>query len=128
MFILRQKKCIRKGTIEAKFVPVFTGSAFKNKGVQPLLDAVVDYMPSPKDVESVKGENTEDGSELTRKCDDNEPFSALAFKIMTAPFVGTLTFVRVYSGTLNSGDSVFLPMKGKKERIGRMLQMHSNNR
>jgi len=122
------KKCIRKGTISAKFVPIFTGSAFKNKGVQPLLDAVVDYMPSPKDVESVKGVNIEDGNELTRKCDDNESFSALAFKIMTDPFVGSLTFVRIYSGKLQTKDSVLNSTSDKKENIGRMLLMHSNNR
>ena len=91
------KKCIRSGTIKGSFVPVLTGSAFKNKGVQPLLDAVVDYLPSPEDVESVKG-LSEDGKELTRDCDDSEPFSALAFKIMTDPYVGTLTFARIYSG------------------------------
>ena len=123
------KKCIRKGTINGSFVPVLTGSAFKNKGVQPLLDAVIDYMPSPKDVESVKGSDVKDESiELTRKCDDNEPFSALAFKIMTDPFVGSLTFTRIYSGTINTKDSVLNSVSGKKENIGRMLLMHANNR
>jgi len=122
------KKCIRLGTIKGSFVPVITGSAFKNKGVQPLLDAVIDYMPSPKDVESIKGVDLNDGSELIRKCDDNEPFSALAFKIMTDPFVGSLTFARIYSGTLKSKDNVLNSTANKKENIGRMLLMHANNR
>ena len=103
------KLCIRKGTLNGSFVPVLTGSAFKNKGVQPLLDAVIDYMPSPTDVANVKGVdvNDDDSKELTRKCEDNEPFSALAFKIMTDPFVGSLTFARIYSGSINTKDSVF---------------------
>ena len=123
------KKCIRTGTIKGNFVPVLTGSAFKNKGVQPLLDAVIDYMPSPIDVDSVKGVNIKDQEiELSRKCDDNEPFSALAFKIMTDPFVGSLTFARIYSGTVNTKDSVLNSNSGKKESIGRMLLMHANNR
>ncbi len=123
------KKCIRKGTLNGSFVPVLTGSAFKNKGVQPLLDAVIDYMPSPEDVDNVKGSDVEDESkELSRKCDDNEPFSALAFKIMTDPFVGSLTFTRIYSGTINTKDSVLNSNSGKKENIGRMLLMHANNR
>ena len=123
------KKCIRSGTIKGNFVPVLTGSAFKNKGVQPLLDAVIDFMPSPIDVESVKGVDVKDEStELTRKCDDNEPFSALAFKIMTDPFVGSLTFARIYSGTVSTKDSVLNSTGGKKESIGRMLLMHANNR
>ena len=122
------KKCIRSGTIKGSFVPILTGSAFKNKGVQPLLDAVVDYMPSPKDVENVKGVDSKNGSEITRKCDDSEPFSALAFKIMTDPFVGTLTFARIYSGTIKSKDSVLNSTVDKKESIGRMLLMHANNR
>ena len=123
------KKCIRAGTIKGNFVPVLTGSAFKNKGVQPLLDAVIDYMPSPKDVESVKGVDVKDeATELTRKCDDDEPFSALAFKIMTDPFVGSLTFARIYSGTVSTKDSVLNSTGGKKESIGRMLLMHANNR
>ena len=123
------KKCIRLGTIKGNFVPVLTGSAFKNKGVQPLLDAVIDYMPSPIDVQSVKGVDVKDAKvELTRKCDDNEPFSALAFKIMTDPFVGSLTFARVYSGTVTTKDSVLNSTSGKKESIGRMLLMHANNR
>ena len=123
------KKCIRLGTIKGNFVPVLTGSAFKNKGVQPLLDAVIDYMPSPIDVSSVKGVDTKDETkELIRKCDDNEPFSALAFKIMTDPFVGSLTFARIYSGTIATKDSVLNSTSGKKESIGRMLLMHANNR
>ena len=101
------KSCIRKGTLNGSFVPVLTGSAFKNKGVQPLLDAVIDYMPSPTDVANVKGVDVNDDSkELTRKCEDDEPFSALAFKIMTDPFVGSLTFARIYSGSINTKDSV----------------------
>ncbi len=123
------KKCIRAGTIKGNFVPILTGSAFKNKGVQPLLDAVIDFMPSPKDVESVKGVDVKDeATELTRKCDDDEPFSALAFKIMTDPFVGSLTFARIYSGTVSTKDSVLNSTGGKKESIGRMLLMHANNR
>jgi len=123
------KKCIRIGTIKGSFVPVLSGSAFKNKGVQPLLDAVVDYMPSPKDVSSVKGVDVKDNTkELTRSCDDTEPFSALAFKIMTDPFVGSLTFTRVYSGKISTKDSVLNSNSGKKESIGRMLLMHANNR
>ena len=122
------KKCIRKGTIKGSFVPVLTGSAFKNKGVQPLLDAVIDYLPSPTDVQSVNGVDTKDGKEIVRKCDDSEPFSALAFKIMTDPFVGTLTFARIYSGTVKTKDSVLNSTADKKESIGRMLLMHANNR
>ncbi|MDC2992168.1 elongation factor G [Pelagibacteraceae bacterium] len=123
------KMCIRKGTIKSSFVPVLTGSAFKNKGVQPLLDAVIDYMPSPIDVSNVKGYDINDESkELTRKCEDNEPFSALAFKIMTDPFVGSLTFTRIYSGSINTKDAVLNSNSGKKENIGRMLLMHANNR
>ena len=123
------KKCIRLGTIKGNFVPVLTGSAFKNKGVQPLLDAVIDYMPSPIDVDNIKGVDVKDRStELSRKCDDNEPFSALAFKIMTDPFVGSLTFARIYSGTVSTKDSVLNSTSGKKESIGRMLLMHANNR
>ncbi len=122
------KKCIRLGTIKGSFVPVLTGSAFKNKGVQPLLDAVVNYLPSPKDVESVKGTSLSDETEIFRKCDDNEPFSALAFKIMTDPFVGSLTFARIYSGKISSKDSVLNSTSNRKESIGRMLLMHANNR
>jgi len=122
------KKCIRSGTIKGNFVPILTGSAFKNKGVQPLLDAVVDYMPSPIDVENVRGVDTQEGTEIFRKCDDDEPFSALAFKIMTDPFVGSLTFARIYSGIISTKDSVLNSTSGKKEVIGRMLLMHANNR
>ena len=122
------KKCIRKGTVDSKFYPVLCGSAFKNKGVQPLLDAVVDYLPSPADVAAVKGTLPGKNTEIERRCDDEEPFSALAFKIMTDPFVGSLTFVRIYSGVLNSGTGVLNSVKDKNERIGRMLQMHANHR
>jgi elongation factor G len=120
-------KGLRLGTVNNDIVPCLCGTAFKNKGVQALLDCVVDLMPSPLDVPSIKGilENEQEG---VRKSDDNEPFAALAFKIATDPFVGTLTFFRVYSGILNSGDSVYNPVKGKKERIGRILQMHANSR
>lgn len=122
------KKCIRKGTIGLRFVPVLCGTAFKNKGVQPLLDAVVDYLPSPTEVPSVRGVDLKGEKEMTRKSSDDEPFSALAFKIMTDPFVGTLTFIRIYSGTLRSGDQVLNSISENKERVGRMLQMHSNSR
>jgi elongation factor G len=120
--------CIRKGTIGYKFVPVLCGSSFKNKGVQPLLDAVIDYLPSPVDVLAVKGVKPGTDQELTRKTDDSEPFAGLAFKIMTDPFVGSLTFVRIYSGTLTSGSGVMNSTKDQRERIGRMLQMHANHR
>ncbi len=122
------RACIRKGTVGGLFVPVVTGSAFKNKGVQPLLDAVVSYLPSPLDVGAVKGTDAEGEVEILRSPDDLEPFSALAFKIMTDPFVGSITFVRIYSGRLESGCTVVNSTKDKKERIGRMLLMHSNNR
>jgi elongation factor G len=122
------KACIRKGTIAGKFVPVLTGSAFKNKGVQPMLDAVVDYLPSPIEVPAINGVHPDTDAEDFRKSDDKEPFSGLAFKIMNDPFVGSLTFVRVYSGVLLSGDAVTNTVKDKKERIGRMLLMHANNR
>lgn len=122
------KKCIRKGTIAAAFVPVICGSAFKNKGVQPMLDAVVDYLPSPLDVPSVKGLKPDSDVEDTRKADDAEPFSGLAFKIMNDPFVGSLTFCRVYSGVLESGSYVMNTVKDKRERVGRMLLMHANTR
>lgn len=121
------KSLIRKGTLGLQFVPVLTGTAFKNKGVQPLLDAVVDYMPSPVDVEAIAG-ITEDNEPTKRDSSDKEPFSALAFKIMNDPFVGSLTFARIYSGELESGSSVYNSVKGKNERIGRMLQMHANDR
>ena len=109
-------------------IPVLCGSAFKNKGVQRTLDAVVDFLPSPLDIESTEG-TTEDGeTEVFRKPDNNEPFSALAFKIMTDPFVGKLTFFRVYSGSVSTGDFIFNPNSGKKERVGRLMLMHSNKR
>ena len=122
------KKCIRKGTIGYKFVPVLCGAAFKNKGVQTLLDAVVDFLPSPLDIGAVKGHKLDSDEELLRKPDDAEPFSGLGFKIMNDPFVGSLTFVRIYSGTLESGSYVLNSVKDKKERVGRMLLMHANNR
>ncbi|WP_126172414.1 elongation factor G [Altericroceibacterium xinjiangense] len=121
------KRLIRKGTLERAFVPVLCGSAFKNKGVQPLLDAVVDYMPSPIDVPAIKGVLPDSDEEATRPSSDEAPFSALAFKIMNDPFVGSLTFTRIYSGHLSKGQ-VLNSVKDKKEKIGRMLLMHSNNR
>jgi len=121
-------KCIRNGTIDSMFVPVLLGSAFKNKGVQPLLDAVVDYMPSPTDVAAIKGVKVGTDEEIERHNSDDEPFSALAFKIMNDPFVGSLSFIRVYSGVLESGKSVMNTVKGKRERVGRMLLMHANSR
>ncbi|MEG1305411.1 MAG: elongation factor G, partial [Oscillospiraceae bacterium] len=122
------KKAIRKGTIANTFVPVTCGTSYKNKGVQKLLDAVVDYMPSPVDVPPIHGMNPKTDVEEVRHSDDNEPFSALAFKIATDPFVGKLCFFRVYSGKLNSGSAVYNSVKGQNERIGRILQMHSNHR
>ncbi|MDA9655234.1 GTP-binding protein, partial [Pelagibacteraceae bacterium] len=122
------KSCIRKGTISGSFVPILCGSAFKNKGVQPMLDAVIDYLPSPLDLPPVKGVKVGEEGELQRKSSDEQPFSALAFKIMTDPFVGTLAFARVYSGVIESGSTVENTVKGKKERVGRMLQMHANSR
>jgi len=123
------KKGIRIRTLANEIVPVFCGSAFKNKGVQAVLDAVIEYMPAPDDVEAIKGIlDDKDGTEAVRKSSDDEPFSALAFKIATDPYVGTLTYFRVYSGVLKSGDTVYNPVKSKKERIGRILQMHSNSR
>jgi elongation factor G len=121
------RKGIRLRTLANEIVPVLCGSAFKNKGVQAMLDAIIDYMPSPTDVDAIKGE-LEDGSEAERGPDDELPFAALAFKIATDPFVGNLTFFRVYSGVLHSGDTVYNAVKGKRERIGRLLQMHSNDR
>ena len=118
---------LRTRTIACEIQPMMCGSAFKNKGVQRMLDAVVQFMPSPVDIPDVKGE-TEEGEHITRKADDAESFSALAFKLMTDPFVGQLTFVRVYSGVLKKGDTVYNSVKGKKERIGRIVQMHANNR
>jgi elongation factor G len=121
------RAALRKGTCEVKIVPVLCGSSYKNKGVQLLLDDVVSYLPAPIDVPDIKG-LLEDGTETFRKSDDSQPFSSLAFKIMTDPFVGRLTFFRVYSGTLESGSYVLNSTKGKRERIGRILQMHANNR
>ncbi len=121
------KKGLRIRTINNEIVPMLCGSAFKNKGVQAMLDAVIDYLPSPVDIPPVKGE-TQNGQPATRSADDSQPFAALAFKIMTDPFVGQLTFIRVYSGVLSSGDTVYTSMKGRKERIGRLLQMHANER
>jgi elongation factor G len=122
------KRCIRKGTISFTFVPVLNGSAFKNKGVQPLLDAVVDYLPAPTDVTAVTGIKMGTDETVERKCSDDEPLSALAFKIMTDPFVGSLTFVRLYSGMLATGQQVLNTVKDQRERIGRMLLMHANTR
>jgi elongation factor G len=122
------KRCIRKGTISFSFVPVLNGSAFKNKGVQPLLDAVVDFLPAPTDVTAVSGIKMGTDETVQRKCSDDEPFSGLAFKIMTDPFVGSLTFVRIYSGVLTTSQQVLNTVKDSKERIGRMLLMHANTR
>ena len=125
------RRLIRLGTLAIKFIPVLCGSAFKNKGVQPLLNAVIDYLPSPLDVVDYMGFKPGDETEtrdIARRADDNMPFSGLAFKIMNDPFVGTLTFTRIYSGTMNKGDSILNATKDKKERIGRMMMMHSNNR
>ncbi|SDH31921.1 elongation factor G [Roseospirillum parvum] len=122
------KACIRKGTIAMQFVPVLCGSAFKNKGVQTMLDAVIDFMPAPTDVASIRGVLPDTEEEVKRVSSDDEPFSALAFKIMNDPFVGSLTFARIYSGILESGSYVLNTVKGKRERIGRMLLMHANSR
>jgi elongation factor G len=121
------KRLIRKGTLSLQFVPVLTGTAFKNKGVQPLLDAVISYMPSPLDVLAIRGTD-EYGEDIVRHSSDAEPLSALAFKVANDPFVGTLTFTRVYSGVMETGTNVYNSVKGKSERIGRMLQMHANDR
>jgi elongation factor G len=121
------KKALRARTIANEIVPMLCGSAFKNKGVQAMLDAVIDYMPAPTDIPPVKGE-LENGTIGERKASDDEPFAGLAFKIMTDPFVGQLVFFRVYSGVVNSGDTIYNPIKGRKERIGRILQMHANQR
>jgi elongation factor G len=121
------RKALRKGTCEVKIFPVLCGSSYKNKGVQPMLDAVVHYLPSPLDIPAIKGV-LPDGTETERKASDDEPFSALAFKIMSDPYVGKLAFFRVYSGTLSSGSYVLNSTKGKRERIGRILQMHANHR
>ena len=122
------KKLIRKGTLNFSFVPVLTGSAFKNKGVQPMLDAVVDYLPSPLDVPPIQGLKLDGVTVDERPAEDNAPFAALAFKIMTDPFVGTLTFARIYSGKLDSASTVLNSVKDKKEKVGRMLLMHANDR
>ncbi|MFL5236853.1 MAG: elongation factor G, partial [Rhizomicrobium sp.] len=121
------KRCIRKGATSFSFVPVLCGSAFKNKGVQPLLDAVIDYLPSPLDIPPVKGTDLK-GNEVERPADDKAPFAGLAFKIMDDPFVGSITFVRIYSGTLVSGTGVLNSVKDRTERVGRMLLMHANSR
>ncbi|MFN3364859.1 MAG: elongation factor G, partial [Exiguobacterium mexicanum] len=122
------KAGIRKATLSVEFYPVLVGSAFKNKGVQLMLNAVVDYLPSPVDVESIKGINLDTEEEITREPSDDAPFSALAFKVMTDPYVGKLTFFRVYSGTAQAGSYVKNSTKGKRERLGRILQMHANSR
>ncbi|MEH7223780.1 elongation factor G [Bacillus sp. JJ1566] len=122
------KKAIRTATLSVEFYPVMCGTAFKNKGVQKMLDAVIDYLPAPTDVASISGHDADTGEDIERHSDDSEPFSALAFKVMTDPYVGKLTFFRVYSGTLNSGSYVKNSTKGKRERIGRILQMHANHR
>jgi elongation factor G len=122
------RRCIRKGTIASAFVPVLCGSAFKNKGVQPLLDAVVDYLPAPSDVTAIHGVKMGSDEPVVRRCSDDEPFAALAFKIMTDPFVGSLTFVRLYSGVIATGTQALNSVKDSRERIGRMLQMHANHR
>src|SRR5512134_1076965 len=122
------RRCIRKGTISNTFVPVVCGSAFKNKGVQPLLDAVVYYLPAPTEVPPIRGLKAGTDEEIERRSSDDEPFAALAFKIMSDPFVGSLTFIRVYSGIVNSGDMIRNTIKDKAERVGRMLLMHANTR
>ena len=122
------KELIRKGTISGEFVPIFCGSAFKNKGVQPLLDAVVDFLPSPVEVPAIKGIDPKTEAEVERKSSDEEPLGLLAFKIANDPFVGSLTFCRIYSGVLNKGSSLLNTVKDKRERVGRMMQMHSNSR
>ncbi len=122
------RKCLRSGTISGDFIPVFLGAAFKNKGVQPLLDAVIDYLPSPTDVAAIKGTKANSDEAIERRSADDEPFAALAFKIMNDSFVGSLTFIRVYSGVVESGQSIMNTVKDKRERVGRMLLMHSNTR
>src|SRR5438552_16830716 len=122
------KRCIRKGTISAAFVPVLCGAAFKNKGVQTLLDAVVDYLPSPIDVAAIRGVKMGSDEVVVRRCSDDEAFAGLAFKVMSDPVVGSLTFVRIYSGVLTSGSQVLNTVKNNRERVGRMLLMHANHR
>ncbi|NLL35484.1 MAG: elongation factor G [Clostridiales bacterium] len=122
------KKVIRRATLENKIVPVLCGTAYRNKGVQNLLDAIVEYMPAPTDVEDIRGTNPKTGEEDTRPSDDNAPFSALAFKVATDPYVGRLSFIRIYSGMITAGSSVYNSTKGSRERIGRLLRMHANHR
>ena len=122
------KRALRAATLADEITPVILGSAFKNKGVQPLLDAVIDYLPSPLDVPPMHGIDPKSGAEITREPSADEPFSALAFKVMSDPFVGKLTYFRVYSGTIKAGDRVLNTTTGKTERIGRILQMHANHR
>ncbi len=122
------RAALRKGTVEMKFTPVLCGSAFKNKGVQHLLDAIVEYLPSPHDIPPVVGKEPDSGADVVRKSDDKEPFAAFAFKVMTDPFVGQLTFLRVYSGVMTAGSYVYNSTKGTKERVGRLLKMHANKR
>ncbi|PMP76656.1 MAG: elongation factor G [Sulfurihydrogenibium sp.] len=122
------KKALRKATIDRKLVPMLCGTAFKNKGIQPLLDAVIDFLPSPVDLPPVKGTNPNTGEEVERKASDDEPFCALAFKVMADPYAGQLTYFRVYSGVVKAGQTVYISNKGKKERIGRLLRMHANQR
>ncbi|MDD4657452.1 MAG: elongation factor G [Eubacteriales bacterium] len=122
------KRALRKGVLANKLVPVLCGSSYKNKGVQPLLDAVVDYLPAPNEVADIRGTEVRSGEEVVRRSDDNEPFAALAFKVAADPFVGKLIFLRVYSGTLAAGSYVYNSTKGKKERVGRLLRMHANHR
>ena len=122
------RTALRKGTVEMKLTPVLCGTAFKNKGVQQLLDAIVDYLPSPTDVPPVVGKDPDAGTDVERRPDDKEPFAALAFKVMTDPFVGQLTFIRVYSGVMSAGSYVYNSTKGNKERVGRLLKMHANKR
>ena len=121
-------KCVRKGCLNFDFVPVLTGSAFKNKGVQPLLDAVIDYLPSPVDIGSIKGTKPGSDDEIEMKFEDSAPFSALAFKVANDPFVGSLTFIRIYSGTIKAGTAIYNTSKDREERVGRMLLMHANSR
>ncbi len=122
------KACVRAGTISGRFVPVLNGSAFKNKGVQPLLDAVVDFLPSPTDVAAIGGIKPGTDERVARESSDDEPFAALAFKVMTDPFVGSLTFIRIYSGVVSTGGAILNSVKERRERVGRMLAMHSNHR
>ena len=122
------RRALRKATLAIAVTPVFLGSAFKNKGVQPLLDAVIDYLPSPLDVPPIHGVDPRTGHELSRRPSEDEPFSALAFKVMSDPYVGKLTYFRVYSGKVKAGERVMNVTTGKTERVGRLLQMHANHR